>query len=179
MVSSSNSSKTFSSSDSEDEVNFQENPSREIACFVSPDVNDPIELKKEFMAQHPIQISDGKGVKLPFEPSKLFYRSLPNGEKIHRNWLSYSMDLNKVFCSCCMAFGDKDHRNTTYITGVVVSAQQIYKSVDVHENSQAHQFAATAAFQSQKGQDISTLLSNNQRDKRKQEVRTRRSIVIR
>lgn len=118
------------------------------------------------MAQHPVQSSDGKGTRLPFEPSNLYYRSLPNGEKIHRKWLSYSTELNKVFCSCCMAFGDKDHRIFTFITGHVVSAKHIYKSVEIHENTQSHQLAATAAFHCQKGHDISTLLAYNQTEKR-------------
>lgn len=63
-----------------------------------------------------------------------------------------------------MALADKDHRNISFITRVVVFAQQIYRSVKIQENSHSHQLAATASFQCQNEIDISTLLSNNQKD---------------
>ncbi|XP_035228241.1 zinc finger MYM-type protein 5-like, partial [Stegodyphus dumicola] len=33
-----------------------------------------------------------------------FYRTLSNGEKIHRPWLLYSLSLNSVFCAPCKLF---------------------------------------------------------------------------
>lgn len=131
------------------------------------------------MEKHPIQVLEGKGSKLPFEPSKLYYRHLPSGEKIHRKWLSYSMQLNKVYCSCCMAFGDKGHRDSTFITGYDVSSKNVYKSVEIHENSNHHELAATAALQIQKGYDISTLLNTNQTKQQESEIQTRRLVIQR
>lgn len=131
------------------------------------------------MEKHPIQVVEGKGTKLPFEPSKLYYRHLPSGEKIHRKWVSYSIQLNKLYCSCCMAFGDKRHRDSTFITGYEVSSKNVYKSVEIHENSTHHELAAKAAFQSQKGYDISNLLNTNQTKKQESEIQTRRLVIQR
>lgn len=157
--------------------NEHHNDNLQYGCFISPNINSTIEIKKAFMLKHPIQINDRKGIKLPFEPSLLYWRSLPNGEKIHRKWLSYSVELNQVYCSCCMAFAD--NRNSTFITGQPISNKHVHKSVEIHENSQSHRLAATAAFQSQVGQDISSLLSYNQAKIKEQEVRGRRLVLER
>ncbi|XP_035214127.1 zinc finger MYM-type protein 1-like [Stegodyphus dumicola] len=37
-----------------------------------------------------------------------FYRTLSNGEKIHRPWLLYSLSLNSVFCAPCKLFCTTD-----------------------------------------------------------------------
>lgn len=161
----SDSSRTNSSSDTESDE--EENLHQDIkdafhnastvealGCFICPNENDPIEIKKVFIRKHPIQIHESNGNKLPFDPTKLYYRRLPNGDKIHRKWLSYSARLNKVFCSSCMAFGDKEHRDSTFITGHECSPKHIYKSVEIHEDSQHHQFAAKAAFACLKNRDV-------------------------
>nr|CAI5851138.1 unnamed protein product [Callosobruchus analis] len=132
-----------------------------IGCFICPNESDHIEIKKAFMEKHPIQVYEGKGSKLSFDPFKLCYRLLPNGDKIHRKWLSYSIELNKVYCSCCMAFGGKDNRDSTFITG--------------HD----HELAAKAALQCLKGRDIESLLAGNQSKQREREVHTRRLVVQR
>lgn len=141
------------SSDSDSEISDEESQQdtldaakQNLGCFICPNESDHIGIKKAFMEKHPIQIYEGKGAKLPFDPSKLYYRLLPNGEKIHRKWLSYSIELNKVYCYCCMAFGGKDNRDSTCITGHNVTPKHIYKSVETHENSHYHELAAKAAF---------------------------------
>lgn len=151
----------------------------QLACFVSPNQHDSIVIKKAFMEKHPIQFSGEGGKKAPFEPSKLYYRILPNGEKIHRKWLSYSIELNKVYCACCMAFGKTDVSNISFISGHDVSVKHIYKAVDKHENSQSHINAATAAFQCLRGFDIATFMNSNLSKKRLKEIETRRLIVMR
>ena len=78
-----------------------------------------------------------------------------------------------------MAFGDKDNRDSTFITGHDPSPKHIYKSVEIHEDSRYHQLAAKVAFQSKKGHDISTLLTINQTNKREREVHTRSLVVQR
>lgn len=174
-----------SSSNSDSEDDDEENQEtcdaakQQLGCFICPNESDPITIKKAFMEKHPIQVVEGKGTKLPFEPSKLYYRHLPSGEKIHRKWLSYSVQLNKLYCSCCMAFGDKGHRDSTFITGYDVSSKNVYKSVEIHENSTHHGIAAKAAFQNRKGYDISTLLNTNQTKQQKIEIQTRRLVIQR
>ena len=44
---------------------------QQLGCFIFPNENYPIEIIKAFMKKHPIQVSEGKGAKLPFEPAKL------------------------------------------------------------------------------------------------------------
>ena len=150
-----------SQSDSNSGYDYGDTIVHSLSSFVSPNINDPITLKKSFWKQHPIQVTELQGKRLPFEPSKLYYRTLPNGEKIKRKWLSYSVELNKVFCASCMAFGDKDHRESLFVTGHDVLAKHIYKAIEVHENARSHQDAVTAALQSCCSGDIDTLLSSN------------------
>ncbi|XP_047027922.1 uncharacterized protein LOC124636005 [Helicoverpa zea] len=174
------------SSDSDSEISDEESKQdtldaskKNLGCFICPNESDHIGIKKAFMEKHPIQVHEGKGVKLPFDPSKLYYRLLPNGEKIHRKWLSYSIELNKVYCSCCMAFGGKDNRDSTFITGHDVTPKHIYKSLETHENSHYHELAAKTAFQCLKGRDIERLLAGHQSKQREREVHTRRLVVHR
>lgn len=174
------------SSDSDSEISDEESQQdtldaskQNLGCFICPNESDHIGIKKAFMEKHPIQVHEGKGAKLPFDPSKLYYRLLPNGEKIHRKWISYSIELNKVYCYCCMAFGGKDNRDSTFITGHDVTPKHIYKSVETHENSHYHELAAKAAFQCLKGRDIESLLAGNQSKQREREVHTRRLVVQR
>lgn len=150
-----------------------------LGCFICPNESDHIEIKKSFLEKHPIQVYEGKGSKLSFDPFKLFYRILPNGDKIQRKWLSYSIELNKVYCSCCMAFGGKDNRDSTFITGHDVTPKHIYKSAETHENSHYHELAAKAAFRCLKGRDIESMLAGNQSKQREREVHTRRLVVQR
>ncbi|XP_050503443.1 uncharacterized protein LOC126882519 [Diabrotica virgifera virgifera] len=174
------------SSDSDSEISDEESQQdtldaskQNLGCFICPNESDHIGIKKAFMEKHPIQVHEGKGAKLPFDPSKLYYRLLPNGGKIHRKWLSYSIELNKVYCSCCMAFGGKDNRDSTFITGHDVTPKHIYKSVETHENSHYHELAAKAAFQCLNGRDIESLLAGNQSKQREREVHIRRLVVQR
>lgn len=172
--------------DSEDEENTENSQkslaksyTQELGYFICPNENDPIHIKKAFIEKHPIQVTEGKGAKLSFEPSKLYYRFLPNGDQILRKWLSYSIHLNKVFCSSCMAFGAKERRKSTFITGHDVNPKHIYKAVETHEQSRYHDYAAKAAFRSQQGCDVSSLIDSNQTKKREREVHTRRLVVQR
>lgn len=134
-----------SSSESEVEDSTDENISTHyLANFISPNINDPVTLKRAFLKQHPVQIHHVQGEKLPFEPSNLYYRTLPSGEKVQRKWLLYSFQLNKVFCSTCMACGGKENRESSFISGHEVSYKHIYKAVEIHENSKYHQNSVTA-----------------------------------
>lgn len=85
------SSETDASCDSESENDTHEQvhdaAAQQLGYFICPNENDPIGIKKAFMEKHPIQVTEMEGEKMPFEPSKLYYRSLSNADKIHRKWL--------------------------------------------------------------------------------------------
>nr|XP_022903738.1 zinc finger MYM-type protein 1-like [Onthophagus taurus] len=51
--------------------------------------------------------SDGRS----FSPSQ-YFRILPNGEKIERKWLVYSLKANSTFCYCCKLFSIKSMKLT-------------------------------------------------------------------
>lgn len=115
----------------------------------------------------------------PFQPSKLYYKVLPNGDRVQRKWLSYSEDLNKLFCASCMVFSPKSKSNSPYVSGYAVSAKHVYDSVDCHEKSKEHLTATTAAAQSVSGKTVEDLISKNLREIHSVEVEERRKILRR
>ncbi|KAJ8889720.1 hypothetical protein PR048_009221 [Dryococelus australis] len=168
----------FSSSECEiEDSDPDENIStHNLTNFVSPNVKDPVTLKRAFLKQHPVQIHHVQGETLPFEPSNLYYRTLPNGEKVQIKWLSCSFQVNKVFCSTCTACGGKENGESSFISGQEVSYKHIYKTVEIHENSKFHQNSVTAVLQLCKQGDIESLLNNSQATNSKKQIVTRRQI---
>lgn len=150
-----------------------------LSDFVCPNLNDSIGFKKAFWKRHPIQVSAVQGQPLPFDPSKLYYRLLPNGERIQRKWLSYSLELNKLFCASCMAFGDMNNRVSPFVVGHTFSIKHSYKAVQEHENSSSHKNGMAAALQSCHGADIGTLISKNLSSQRSTEINNRRLVIKR
>lgn len=138
-IASSDSSETHPSSENEEEENFQQGPanSQQLGCLISPSINDPVELKKAYMAEHTIQISDGKGTRLPLEPSNLYIGLCQMEENSQKTVVIFVGTVTIFIVPVVWLFGYKDH-SSTFITEHFVSAKHIYKTVDIHENAQCH-----------------------------------------
>ncbi|CAH0563170.1 unnamed protein product [Brassicogethes aeneus] len=67
-----------------------------------------------------------------------FYKKLPNGEKILRSWMIYSISKQKLFCFCCRLFSiDQDKCTSKFITGFN-DWWKLNPKVSDHENSLYH-----------------------------------------
>jgi len=66
--------------------------------FIRPSRNDFIVIKNNFFSKHPIQpiMTTTKG-KLNFRI--IYYKEWPNGKVIQRKWISYSIELNCLYCT--------------------------------------------------------------------------------
>lgn len=65
-----------------------------------------------------------------------YYRQLPNGEKVKRDWLVYSVSQNSVYCFCCKIFG-KNPTNLSNREGFS-DWQHLSFTLSRHEKSIAH-----------------------------------------
>ncbi|XP_060873035.1 uncharacterized protein LOC132946929 [Metopolophium dirhodum] len=147
--------------------------------FIIPDCKESIGTKKAFLERHPIQPLGTNGKQMPFNPSKLYYRALPNGEKILRKSLSYSSILNKIFCASCMVFSDKTSNVSPFVNGYTIKAKHVYKAAEEHENSKTHRHAISAALQCSMSKDIGSLIDRDLTFKRMKEIEQRRLVLKR
>ncbi|KAL4143955.1 hypothetical protein QTP88_006203 [Uroleucon formosanum] len=138
--------------------------------FITPDCKECIGTKKAFLERHPIQPIGSNGKQIPFNPSKLYYRALPNGEKILKKWISYSSILNKIFCANCMMFSN----DSPFVNGYTIKTKHVYKAAEEHENSKTHQQAISAALQCAMSKDICSLIDRDLTFKRLKEIEQRR-----
>lgn len=168
---------------SESEESDVENRIELLAAFICPNIGDPMNIKLAFLKQHPIQptAKDLNGKKVPFDESRVYYRQMSNGLKIQRKWLSYLADTEKIFCSVCMAFGDGKNCDSPFTKDGFSArdTQHLYKALDKHENSKAHNLAAQAANQNRCGKDIASMIDIDLTRKLRNEVENNRRVVER
>jgi len=71
--------------------------------------------------------------------SKYFYALSKSGNKISRNWLCYSIILNKIYCETCWLFADQfyKHYNATRIYGIN-DWQHASQKIDANETLVHH-----------------------------------------
>lgn len=81
--------------------------SNELGLFLSPKNNATTAEKLSFSKNNPIHIS-GDLNKLPFDLYTLYHRKMPNLQIIKRNWLSYSIIINKLYCFIYTCYSDSD-----------------------------------------------------------------------
>ncbi|KAJ8892922.1 hypothetical protein PR048_005503, partial [Dryococelus australis] len=148
-----------------------------LANFISTHGNDSVTLKREFLKQYPVQIHHVQGENRLFEPSNCYYRTLYSGEKVQMKRLLYSFQLNKLFCSTCMACIGKENREFRFISGHEISYKHINKAVEIHENSKYHQNSVTAELQLCKQGDFKSLLYNSQATYIEKQIETSRLIL--
>ncbi|XP_050064738.1 zinc finger MYM-type protein 5-like [Aphis gossypii] len=65
-----------------------------------------------------------------------YYRKLPDGTMMHRDWLTYSPDINRVFCLHCMLFGKKSKK--AWVSDGFCKFQNGSISLMSHETTDAH-----------------------------------------
>lgn len=65
-----------------------------------------------------------------------YYRNLPNGEKVNREWLVYSISKDSVYCFCCKIFG-KSVSSLSTLNGFS-DWQHLSLTLKRHETSVSH-----------------------------------------
>lgn len=138
--------------DGDDELNYFSKPSSENI--------------KAFFAYHPRQPRCKD-----FQPEKVYYRS--DGSK--RNWLIFSSENRKFFCSVCLCFSDIQ---SPFVDGMY-DLKHIYQAIDRHENSKMHDHCVSAYMHHKAQKTVKDLVNVNLSQKRRQLVEKRREIFKR
>jgi len=152
--------------------------------FIRPSHNDSISIKNKFFSYHPIQpfVKTGKG-KLDFK--RIFYKHLINGEVVQRKWISYCLENNSLYCSNCMAYGERLNpamKESKFITGYIADIKKrksLYINIDRHENSLYHQNSSSSAVRFNLNKHIDYIMNHNLMSKRAKEVETKRKVLDR
>lgn len=67
------------------------------------------DLANNLVRQRPVQVRYNYNFPINCDGRKFsenyYYRHLPNGEKIIRDWLIYSIAKDSIYCFCCKIFG--------------------------------------------------------------------------
>ncbi|KAG8191121.1 hypothetical protein JTE90_010045 [Oedothorax gibbosus] len=143
-----------------------------LSKFTPSSIHSSLEEKIEFVQKHPIQPQAGQNLDLPFKPLKTYYRSSIDDAVEHRKWLSYSADINKIYCSVCMAFSNE--RQSNFGNGYDINIKHLYKSL-----VSSHRTASSAYIGATKNADVMGVIDKNLADKRKIQVLQRRKILMR
>ncbi|CAH2276093.1 Hypothetical predicted protein [Pelobates cultripes] len=133
--------------DEEEEETVRLSVYSDVAAWPVPDVLRVDLIKR---GSEPFQNRDGSfsPVERQGEKSKgksrqlttaLFYKALPNGEKIHRTWMVYSPSKQSLFCFCCRLFAvdDKVTGASSFVTGFLLW-WKLNPKVSDHEASEQH-----------------------------------------
>lgn len=178
---------SLSSSDSESDSSESERENEEfidistetnnVTLFFSPPTHATILEKLNFVKKHPNQPTYSDCPMLPFNP-KLYQRKLPNGELVNRNWLTYSVELNKLFCSICMVFSNVKHRQTFSSDGMS-DFRHSTQRVKEHEVSLGHSQSVQAYFRAVSSQNIEVKINVDLTNQRKNDILNNREIIKR
>ncbi|RVE41576.1 hypothetical protein evm_013774 [Chilo suppressalis] len=130
---------------------------QKLSEFAAPRKNATTTEKLSILSVHPIQPSGDKN-SLPFDAN---YRKLPTGTLIRRESVSYSLELNKLFCTTCMCFASDAKKEegggrSLFIDGVTPSKKHIYEQLVKHEESHSHQLAVVALLTAKKKRKCGT-----------------------
>jgi hypothetical protein len=81
-------------------------------------------------------------------PTSIFFKDLPNGEKVKRDWLVWSSSTQRLFCFACCLFQDesisqasqqeKRSQLTRSDAGVKDNWRKLYEKIEAHQRSSAH-----------------------------------------
>ncbi|XP_050065332.1 zinc finger MYM-type protein 5-like [Aphis gossypii] len=103
--------------------------------------------------------------------SSWYYKILPSGDKVNRNWLSYSKTTNKIYCIHCILFGR--HTKPSWTTNGFNTWSRGTTSIIVHETSEVHLTASIRAMYREASLPILPLIH----EKQKQVIAINREIV--
>ena len=123
-----------------------------------------------FFAWHPIQPVEDKCLKFP--PNKVFKRK--NGSK--RMWLSYNDTKEALYCTVCLAYA-KDTENA--FTEGMSDWKHVHQRIQEHEKSKQHNACAEAHLLNLNHKGIEDLLFAEQRQVKRDQVRTNRQVMER
>ncbi|XP_050548095.1 zinc finger MYM-type protein 5-like [Daktulosphaira vitifoliae] len=70
---------------------------------------------------------------------KWFFKSLPNGENVRRQWLVYSISKDALFCFPCLLFKNKNKRKSPFFDNGFSDWQHLNPRISEHELSDFHQ----------------------------------------
>ncbi|XP_022816963.1 uncharacterized protein LOC111349884 [Spodoptera litura] len=152
---------------------------QKLSEFAAPRKNATTAEKLSILSVHPIQPSGDKN-SLPFDANRVYYRKLPTGTLIRRESVSYSLELNKLFCTTCMCFAsdatkEEGGGRSPFIDGVTPSKKHIYEQLVKHEESHSHQLAVVALLTAKKRGNVEQHLTL----KNMQEISNRRLVLKR
>lgn len=148
-----------------------------ILFFSPPSHASTLQEKLNFIKNHPKQPTYSDYPKLPFKPT-LYQRQLPNGELVGRNWLSYSIELNKLFCSICMVFSNVKNRSTFSSEGMS-DFRHSTQRVKEHESSLGHSQSVQAYFRAVSSENIEAKINIDLTNQRRNDIINNREIVKR
>ncbi|KAK9886236.1 hypothetical protein WA026_015755 [Henosepilachna vigintioctopunctata] len=99
-------------------------------------------------------------------------------QEIRRESVSYSLELNKLFCTDCMCFASDSTKEegggrSPFIDGVTPSKKHIYKQLVKHEENHGHQLAEVALLTAKKRGNVEQHLTR----KNMQAISNRRLVL--
>lgn len=147
----------------------------EINIFVSPPTHASIQEKLLFLKNHPIQPTHVEFPRLPFK-TLIYKRQLTNGEYVPRNWLSYSSQLNKLFCTICMVFSNI---KSVFNSDGMGDFKRVKQRIREHENSLSHSNSVDAYFRAKNNENIEFKINSDFENLRKNQVTTNRMVIKR
>ena len=136
--------------------------------FKKPDKGTNLTM---FFKIHPKQPME----QVPFNPLKAYFRKTQDkeSEQIKRQWLTYSNEYCKLFCSFCLAFSQENNR-FTFGCGTT-KIENPYECIKEHEQSLIHHRSAEAYMLWSQKLGVINLLQ----DKRNEDIKKRRLILER
>ncbi|KAK9887214.1 hypothetical protein WA026_021057 [Henosepilachna vigintioctopunctata] len=124
---------------------------QKLSEFAAPRKNATTAVKLSLLSVHPIQPSGDKN-SLRSDANRVYYRKLST---VTLESVSFSLELNKLFCSACMCFAsdatkEEGGGRSPFNDGVTPSKKHIYEQLVKHEESHSHQLAVVALLTAKK-----------------------------
>ncbi len=133
-----------------------------------PDVAT-VTQKLDQVARNVFQPSFKEVESLPFDPKRVYQRSLSTSKKVNRQWVTVEVkerNVVAVYCNVCLAFAKQD----SAFTAGLKKFTHVYERIADHEKSKSHEAAVTAFFNAQAEKDIGTLMNREAMGLRKRKV---------
>jgi len=119
--------------------------------------------------------------KLDFK--RIYFKILPNNNAVQRKWISYSLETICFYCSSCVAYepmkkpGEFESKFITGYSANIKVNKSLYKDIERHENSNAHEESVSRAIHFSLNKDIENIINRDVIPKRALEIETRRKVL--